>query len=118
MFRNAYNYKRRFRLSVAYVQNAPVIEVDTSVTEAVKNSNSMSATESSKGVTYLDSETPTNYYGVSILMTEFDPIARNWQKSHSAAQQSTQTQQAAAAPAAAAAAAATNAQNVSNNVNS
>lgn len=117
MFRNAYNYKRRVRLSVAYVQAAPVVEIDTSVTEAVKNSNSMSSKESSKGVTYLDSETPVNYYGVSILATDFDPIARNWQKAH-AAQQATQTQQAAAAPAAAVASAATNAQNVSNNVNS
>lgn len=117
MFRNAYTYKRRVRLSVSYVQSSPVIEVDTSVTEAVKNSNSMSVRESSKGVTYLDSETPINYYGASILMTDFDPIVRNWQKAH-AAQQATQTQQVAAAPAAAAAAAAANAQNVSNNVNS
>lgn len=117
MFRNAYNYKRQSRLSVAYVQFAPVVEIDTSVTEAVKNSNSMSANESKKGVTYLDNETPTNYYGASILMTEFDPIARNWQKAHSA-QSATQTQQAAAAPAAAAAAAAVNAENVSNNLNS
>lgn len=117
MFRNSYNYRRRVRLSVAYVQFSPVIEIDTSVTEAVKNSNSISGNESSKGVTYLDNETPINYYGASILMTEFDPIARNWQKAHSA-QQATQTQQAAAAPAAAVAASASNAQNVSNNVNS
>lgn len=117
MFRNAYNYKRRVRLSVAYVQATPVIEIDTSVTEAVKNSNSMSSTESRKGVTYLDNESPTNYYGPGLLLTEFDPIVRNWQKAH-AAQQAAQTQQAAAAPAAAAAAAAVNAENVSNNVNS
>lgn len=109
-----YNYQRRKVLVGNYC--APVVEqLDTSITEAVNNSNSSNRDDSqrNKGVYYSHTDDPINIYGPGITMTEFDPIM-NKRRARAAAQAQQSQQISAAASHASQASSAASASNSSN----
>lgn len=72
MLRTSLNYIRRASFFCRYVNHQEVIEIDTSVETAMKNSNS--DTETSVKGEFLNNDVPVEVFGRSILMTEYDPI--------------------------------------------
>ena len=87
--RTSLNYYRRARLSCFYDNHQDVVEIDTSVETAMKNSNS--DTETAVKGEYLNNDVPVEVFGHSILMTEYDPILS---KKRSAAKKSSEAQHA------------------------
>lgn len=72
MLRTSLNYFRRQSYFCRYVNHQDVIEIDTSVETAMKNSNA--DTETSVKGEFLNNDVPVEVFGRSILMTEYDPI--------------------------------------------
>lgn len=91
--RTSLNYYKRARLSCFYVNHQDVIEIDTSVDTAMKNSNS--DTETAVKGEYLNNDVPVEVFGHSILMTEYDPILS---KKRSAAKKASEAQHAQTDP--------------------
>lgn len=76
-------YSRRGSVGFSY-DSKEVVDVDTSIDNALKDSNQSVSLKSSLS-TYLDSENPVRLYGNGILLSEYDPHAAKLSKKNKSA---------------------------------